>query len=82
MTFKKVNSLLLSTDRQKQSIIMKDKSINGHVAIILANVIFGLGVPATKLLLDEWVTPMTYMATRCIGASAPYVLCFLLRVHT
>ncbi len=64
MTFKKVNSLLLSTDRQKQSIIMKDKSINGHVAIILANVIFGLGVPATKLLLDKWVTPMTYMATR------------------
>ena len=69
MTFKKVNSLLLSTERYKQSKIMKDKSINGHVAIILANVIFGLGVPATKLLLDKWVTPMTYMATRCIGAA-------------
>ena len=48
---------------------MKDKSINGHVAIIVANVIFGLGVPATKLLLDKWVTPMTYMAMRCIGAA-------------
>jgi drug/metabolite transporter (DMT)-like permease len=32
-------------------------------------VIFGLGVPATKLLLNEWVTPMSYMATRCIGAA-------------
>ena len=46
-----------------------DKKFNGHVAIILANVIFGLGVPVTKFLLDEWVTPMTYMATRCVGAA-------------
>ena len=46
-----------------------DKRANGHAAIILAHVIFGLGVPVTKYLLDDWVTPMTYMATRCIGAA-------------
>ena len=46
-----------------------DKKVNGHAAIILANVIFGLGVPVTKYLLEDWVTPMTYMATRCVGAA-------------
>ena len=46
-----------------------DKKINGHAAVILANVIFGLGVPITKYLLGEWVTPMVYMALRCIGAA-------------
>jgi len=46
-----------------------NKTLQGHAAILTANVIFGLGVPVTKFLLDEWVTPMTYMATRCIGAA-------------
>ena len=46
-----------------------DKKVNGHAAVILANVIFGLGVPITKYLLGEWVTPMVYMALRCIGAA-------------
>lgn len=46
-----------------------DKKINGHAAVILANVIFGLGVPVTKYLLENWVTPMVYMALRCIGAA-------------
>jgi drug/metabolite transporter (DMT)-like permease len=40
-----------------------------HVAILTANIIFGLGVPVTKFLLDTWVTPMTYMAFRCVGAT-------------
>lgn len=43
--------------------------MEGHAAVMTANVIFGLGVPVTKYLLDQWVTPMTYMATRCIGAA-------------
>jgi drug/metabolite transporter (DMT)-like permease len=46
-----------------------NKQLQSHAAIFAANVIFGLGVPATKLLLNEWVTPMSYMATRCIGAA-------------
>ena len=46
-----------------------NKTLQGHAAILTANIIFGLGVPVTKFLLDEWVTPMTYMAARCIGAA-------------
>ena len=46
-----------------------NKTLQGHTAILTANIIFGLGVPVTKFLLDEWVTPMTYMASRCIGAT-------------
>ena len=46
-----------------------NKTLQGHAAILTANIIFGLGVPVTKFLLDKWVTPMTYMAARCIGAA-------------
>lgn len=54
---------------------MMDKhKIEGHSAVLLANMIFGLGVPVTKLLLDEWVSPMAYMATRCMGAAAIFWL--------
>lgn len=42
---------------------------SGHAAIISANVIFGLGVPVTKALLTDWVSPMGYMASRCVGAA-------------
>lgn len=49
---------------------MEKKKIEAHSAVLAANVIFGLGVPVTKLLLDNWVSPMAYMATRCIGAAA------------
>ncbi|MBR2777581.1 MAG: DMT family transporter [Prevotella sp.] len=45
-----------------------NKKLQAHSAIFLANTIFGLGVPVTKLLLDKWVTPMGYMATRSLGA--------------
>ena len=41
----------------------------GHLAIFAANTIFGLGVPVTKALLDDWVTPMGYMASRCVFAA-------------
>lgn len=50
--------------------MMNNKNkIQAHSAVILANVIFGLGVPVTKLLLDEWVSPMGYMFTRCLSAA-------------
>lgn len=55
--------------------MMKNKNkIQAHSAVILANVIFGLGVPVTKLLLDEWVSPMGYMLTRCLGAAVIFWL--------
>ena len=55
----------------------------GHIAILMANVIFGLGVPVTKALLDDWVTPMGYMASRCVGATILFwiVACFLPKEH-
>ncbi len=45
-----------------------NKKFQAHSAIFFANTIFGLGVPVTKLLLDHWVTPMGYMASRSLGA--------------
>lgn len=53
------------------------------MAILLANVIFGLGVPVTKALLNDWVTPMGYMASRCVGATILFwvVACFMPKEH-
>lgn len=51
-----------------------NNKIKGHSAILIANTIFGLGIPVTKYLLDSWVTPMTYMASRCIAAAAIFWL--------
>ena len=48
---------------------MDNKKLQGHAAVLTANVIFGLGVPVTKLLLDHWVTPMGYMASRSLFAA-------------
>lgn len=53
---------------------MEKKKLEGHAAVLLANTIFGLGVPVTKLLLDDWVSPMAYMGTRCIGAAVIFWL--------
>lgn len=49
---------------------MDRNKLQGHGALLMANTIFGLGVPVTALLLSEWVSPMTYMLTRCVGAAA------------
>ena len=58
---------------------MNDKRLQAHGAILLANVIFGLGVPITKMLLTDWVSPMTYMAARCLGAAVVFwiISCFM-----
>lgn len=48
---------------------MENNRLQAHGAILFANIIFGLGVPVTKLLLDDWVSPMAYMATRSLGAA-------------
>lgn len=53
---------------------MEKKKVQAHGAILLANTIFGLGVPVTKLLLNDWVSPMTYMATRSLGAALVFWL--------
>jgi drug/metabolite transporter (DMT)-like permease len=48
---------------------MDKNKFEGHASLLIANTIFGIGVPVTAWLLSDWVTPMTYMATRCIGAA-------------
>lgn len=48
---------------------MEKNKTAAHASLLIANIIFGLGVPITKLLLDNWVSPMAWMATRCIGAA-------------
>lgn len=53
---------------------MQNHRLQAHTAVLLANIIFGLGVPVTKLLLDQWVSPMAYMATRCLGAATIFWL--------
>lgn len=42
--------------------------LKGHAAILSANVIYGLNIPVTKALLDKWMTPWGYMATRTLAA--------------
>ena len=60
-----------------------NKKLQAHSAIFLANTIFGLGVPVTKLLLDDWVTPMGYMASRSLGACILFwaIAAFLPKEH-
>lgn len=53
---------------------MEKNKIEAHTSLLVANIIFGLGVPITKLLLDNWVSPLAWMATRCIGAAAIFWL--------
>ena len=53
---------------------MNQHKLSAHGAVLLANVIFGVGVPVTKLLLDNWLTPMAYTAPRAIGAAAIFWL--------
>lgn len=43
---------------------MNTNKLKGHAAILSANVIYGLNIPVTKALLDKWMTPWGYMATR------------------
>lgn len=41
----------------------------GHVAVLCANLIFGLNIPISKALLSQWMTPFGYMASRTLVAT-------------
>jgi|WetSurMetagenome_2_1015567.scaffolds.fasta_scaffold03714_10 drug/metabolite transporter (DMT)-like permease len=43
---------------------MSKNKIEGHAAILFANIFFGLNIPFTKTLLTYWVTPIGYMVFR------------------
>lgn len=62
---------------------MQNQKLKGHAAIFLANTIFGLGVPVSKALLDSWVTPMGFMASRSLFAAIFFwvIACFLPKEH-
>lgn len=52
----------------------------GFVAIVVANVIFGLNVPVTTALMADWMTPMGYTITRmCFGTILFWTLGFFLK---
>ncbi len=47
--------------------MIKSKSDgNGLVAILSANVIFGLNIPVTKALVANWMSPLAYTTTRMV----------------
>ncbi len=58
---------------------MGSNKLKGHSAILLANVIYGLNIPVTKTLLDSWMTPLGYMATRTLAALLIFwiIQCFM-----
>lgn len=41
----------------------------GHIAILIANVIFGLHIPVSKALLAGWMSPLGYMLVRILFAT-------------
>lgn len=45
---------------------MEKAKVKGHLAVLFANVIFGLNVPISKSLLTGWMTPMGYTTTRML----------------
>lgn len=52
--------------------------LKGHVAILTANIIFGLNISVTKALLSHWMTPLGLMASRVLGAVLIFWLISLL----
>lgn len=48
--------------------------IKGHLAVIVANIFFGLNVPLTKDLINCWLTPIEYISTRVGLATAIFWL--------
>lgn len=57
--------------------------LKGHMAALIANVIFGLGIPIAKSLLTQWVTPIGFLAFRTITAVIVFwiIQCFMPKEH-
>lgn len=65
---------------------MRNEKFQGHAAVLVANVIFGLAVPLSSFLLvpasvddKAWLGPLGYIATRCFFAAIIFwiIQCFL-----
>lgn len=48
---------------------MNKKLVGGHIALILANVIFGASTPVTKSLMNPWISPESYTFLRFVFAA-------------
>ncbi len=53
---------------------MNSSKLQGHSAVIAANVIFGLSIPVTNDLVMNHFTPWVYMFNRCFGAAIVFWL--------
>ena len=62
---------------------MEKSKLQGHVAVLAANTIFGVSVPVTNDLVTNHLTPMGYMLFRCLGAAIIFwaIALFLPREH-
>lgn len=43
---------------------MNKNKTEGHIAVLFANIFFGLNVPFSKAILTHWMTPIGFMAAR------------------
>lgn len=51
---------------------MSDKSAKGHVAMLVASVLWGLSAPISKEILNSGVTPLSLTTFRMLGAAAAF----------
>jgi len=51
---------------------MNKNKVEGHTAILLANIFWGLNIPFSKMLLTHWMTPIGYMAARTTFFLLPF----------
>lgn len=49
---------------------MDQEKKQGLIAILSANTIFGLNIPITKALMDDWMSPIGYTVTRMFFGAA------------
>lgn len=45
---------------------MENPSLKGYLAIVAANIIFGLNIPVTRALISEWMSPEAYTLVRMV----------------
>lgn len=53
---------------------MDQEKKQGLIAILSANTIFGLNIPITKALMDDWMSPIGYTVTRMFFGAAIFWL--------
>lgn len=52
---------------------------NGHIALFVANIIFGLNTPITRTIVPDIVDPFVLTLFRMVGAALLFLDCFIIR---